>query len=42
MYGASGNVDREFPEGSHYVEYKAVDEGGRFDSCTFSVTVNGE
>ena len=42
IYGASTTVQRAFHEGTHYVEYKAVDESGNFDSCSFSVTVNGE
>lgn len=42
IYGASASVNREFGEGSHYIEYKAVDESGNFDSCSFAVTVTGE
>ncbi|ELU13455.1 hypothetical protein CAPTEDRAFT_213669 [Capitella teleta] len=38
-YGASVNVRRQFDEGRHYVEYKAVDETGNFHSCSFNVIV---
>ncbi|KAI0214769.1 hypothetical protein LSAT2_000070 [Lamellibrachia satsuma] len=39
IYGASSTVRRRFHEGVHYIEYKAVDETGNFDSCSFSVSV---
>ena len=42
IYGASSTVRRRFREGIHYIEYKAVDETGNFDSCSFSVSVSGE
>ena len=41
VYGASASVRRRFEEGTHYVEYKAVDESGNFHSCSFHVTVKG-
>ena len=42
VYGASSSVERSFQEGRHYIEYKAVDEAGNFDSCSFSVQVDGK
>ena len=40
-YGDPVNVSRMFHEGTHVVEYKAVDDAGNFGRCTFSVVVNG-
>ena len=42
IYGATVTVNRAFYEGTHFIEYKAVDDGGNFDSCSFTVTVNGK
>lgn len=42
VYGASPSTKRSFQEGRHFIEYKAVDEGGNFDSCSFYVNVDGE
>ena len=41
IYGELVSVDRQFYEGTHYIEYKAVDDGGNVDSCSFRVTVTG-
>lgn len=42
IYGASVRVNRSFHEGSHLIEYKAVDDAGNFGRCRFTVTVNGK
>ena len=42
IYGASASVNRDFEEGKHYIEYKAVDESGNFDSCSFTVSIIGK
>jgi len=41
IYGAAADVNRGFQEGQHYIEYKAVDEVGNFDQCSFTVIVRG-
>ena len=42
VYAGSTEVNRSFYEGRHYIEYKATDEAGNFDHCSFTVTVRGE
>ncbi len=42
MYGGHVSVDRQFYEGNHYIEYRAVDDGGQVDDCSFRVTVTGQ
>lgn len=41
MYGASVSINRTFSEGTHFVEYRAIDEAGNFARCSFHVTVTG-
>ena len=40
-YGESVTVSKMYREGTTYIEYKAVDDGGNVESCSFSVTIKG-
>ena len=40
-YGSPARSSRLFSEGSHYIEYRAVDAAGNVDTCSFTVTVHG-
>lgn len=42
IYGELVSVDRQFYEGTHTVTYRAVDNGGNVDSCSFTVVVHGK